>query len=99
MTLGQSVHFPGPHTSKAKSSLFMYLSKKFYALAGVAQWIEHWRANLKVASLIPDRVHARVAGQVPSWGRARRNRLVCLSQTSMFLSLSFSLLSPLSKNN
>ena len=38
------------------------------------------------------RAHAWVVGWVPNWGHARGN------DTSMFLSLSFSLLSPLSKN-
>ena len=28
------------------------------ALAGVAQWIEHWPANQRVAGLIPVRAHA-----------------------------------------
>ena len=40
----------------------------------------------------PVRAHAWVAGQVPSWGHARGD------YTLMFLSLSFSLPSPLSKN-
>ena len=39
----------------------------------------------------PVRAHAWAVGQVPSWGRARSN-------WSMFLSLSFSLPSPFSKN-
>ena len=41
---------------------------------------------------LPVRAHAWVAGLVPSWGRERGNH------TLMFLSLSFSLPSPLSKN-
>ena len=62
------------------------------ALAGVAQWIEHWPANQRVNSLIPIRAHAWGAGQVPSRGHARGNH------TLMFLSLFFSLSSLLSKN-
>ena len=42
--------------------------------------------------LLPVRAHAWVAGQVPRTGRSRG------SHTLMFLSLSFSLPSPLSKN-
>ena len=62
------------------------------ALAGVAQWIEHRPASQKVAGWIPVRAHAWVAGQVPSRGCVRGNH------TLMFLSLSFSLPTPLSKN-
>ena len=43
------------------------------------------------------RAHAWVAGQIPSWEGVRGNRLMYLSCTSIFLSLSFSLLSSLSK--
>ena len=62
------------------------------ALAGVAQWIECWPANQRALVQFPVRAHAWVAGQVSSWGRMRGN------YTLMFLSLSFSLPSPLSKN-
>ena len=62
------------------------------APTGVAQWTEHQAANRRVASSIPVRAQAWVAGQVPSRGRAKGN------YTLMFLSLSFSLLSLLSKN-
>ena len=45
--------------------------KKIYwnagALAGVAQWIEGWPANQRVACF-PVRAHAWVVGQVPSRG-------------------------------
>ena len=44
----------------------------------------------------PVRAHGWVVGRVPSWGHARGN--LCISHTFMFLSLSFSLPSPLSKN-
>ena len=39
--------------------------------ASVAQWIEHWPMNQKVAGLIPVGAHAWVAGQVSSWGHVR----------------------------
>ena len=51
----------------------------------MAQWIEHWPGNRKVAGLIPSQAHAWVAGQVPSWGGVRGNHIL------MFLSFSFSL--------
>ena len=58
-------------------------------LAGMAQWIECQPTNQKVTGSIPSRAHASVAGQAPNKGRMRGN---C---TLMFLSLSFSLPSPL----
>ena len=61
------------------------------ALAGVAQWIEHRPAKQRVTGSIPSQVHAWVASQVPNRGCMRGNRL-------MYLSLSFSCPSPLSKN-
>ena len=63
--------------------------RTFYALAGVAQWIECWPQSLVQ---FPVRAHAWVAGHVPSGGSMRGNH------TLMFLSLSFSFPSPLSKN-
>ena len=62
------------------------------ALAGVAPWIERQPANQTVTGSFPVRARAWVVGQVPSRGLVRGNH------TLMFLSLSFSLLSPLSKN-
>ena len=62
------------------------------AVAGVAQWIECRPANWRVASLISRQGACWVAGQVPSRGRVRGNH------TLMFLSLSFFLPSPFSKN-
>ena len=62
------------------------------ALAGVAQWIE-CRLQTKGSPVqFPVRAHAWVAGRVPNKGHMRGN---C---TLMFLFLSFSLSSPLSKN-
>ena len=57
-------------------------------------WLSKLSAGLRITGLpvqFPVRAHAWVAGQVPSGGRVRGN------YTLMFLSLSFSLPSPLSK--
>ena len=72
----------------------LYLDYKIglSALARVAQWIEHHPATKGSGVGFPIRAHAWVLGQVPSGGRMRGNH------TLMFLYLSFSLLSPLSKN-
>ena len=64
----------------------------FLAVAGVAQWIDCWPAIYSVARSIPSQAQAWVVGQVPSRGRVRGNH------TLMFLSLSFSFPSRLSKN-
>ena len=61
-------------------------------LAGVAQWIENGLRTKGSPVRFPVRAHARVVDQVPSKGCVRGNH------TLMFLSLSFSFLSPLSKN-
>ena len=61
-------------------------------LAGVAQWIEHGLRTKGSLVRFPVRAHAWVAGQVPSGGQVRGNHIL------MFLSLSFSLHSPLYKN-
>ena len=61
------------------------------ALAGAAQWIECQPENQRVAGLIPSQGTCLVAGQVPSGGGCMRG-----NHTLMFLSLSFSLPSPLS---
>ena len=68
----------------------LYLNKN--GLAGVAQWNERRPANQRVAIRFPVRAHAWVAGQVPSKGRTRGNH------TLMFLSVSLSFPSCLSKN-
>ena len=62
------------------------------ALAGVAQWIERGLRTKGSLVQFPVGSHAWIAGQVPSGGHVRGNH------TLMFLSLSFSLPSPLSKN-
>ena len=58
-------------------------------------WLSGLSAGQLTKELVvtfPVRAHAWVVGQVPSVGHARDN------DTLMFLSLSFSLSSPLSKN-
>ena len=79
------------------SSLSIANIKGGGALAGVAQWIEHWPANQKVANqkvagqfLV--RARAWVVPQVPSRGRASGDHIL------MFVSLSFSLPSSVPKN-
>ena len=65
---------------------------KTHTLAGVAQWIQCGLRTKGSPVQFPVRAHAWAAGQVPSRGRVRSNH------TLMFLSLSFSFSSPLSKN-
>ena len=65
---------------------------QYSALAGVAQWIEHQPANQSVTGLIPSQGTCLGCRPGPSWGCTRGKH------TLMFLSLSFSLPSPLSKN-
>ena len=62
------------------------------ALAGVVQWTEHGLRTKGLPVQFPVREHAWIAGQVPSGGHERGNH------TLIFLSLSFSLPSPKSKN-
>ena len=62
-----------------------------FALASVAQCIEHWPVNQRVSHSIRVRAHVWALGQVPSREHTRGNH-------TMFLSLSFPLPSPLSKN-
>ena len=70
-----------------------YSQKQHWALAGVAQRTERGPANQSITSSIPVRAHAWVAGHAPSMECARGNH------TLVFHSFSFSLPSPLSKNN
>ena len=58
------------------------------ALAGVVSGLSACLCTLRLLAQFPVRGHAWVGGQVTIWGRARG----CISHTSMFLSLSFSLL-------
>ena len=87
-----SSSFLGEHSQFLHHSAIRLVKSKLFliALAGVAQWIE--RAGLRTKGSpvrFPVRAHAWVAGQVPSRGCVRGNH------TMMFLSLSFSLPSPL----
>ena len=61
------------------------------ALAGVAQWIERWPANQRVAGSIPSQGTCLDCGPGPQWG-------ACKSQPHIDVSLPFSLLSPFSKD-
>ena len=63
------------------------------ALAGVAQWIEYWPVKLGVAGSIPSQGTCLGCGQGPQWGAYSRG-----NHTLIFLSLSFSLPSPLKIN-
>ena len=75
--------------SRVQSCFFKII---ILALAGVAQWIECGLWTKASPVLFPVRARAWVVGQVPSGGHVRGNH------TLMFLSLSFSLPSLLSKN-
>ena len=89
----QHVHYTMLYYFKeVKNTTEMPKKKKKSALAGVAQWMERWLANQRVAGSIPSQGTCLDWGPGPSWGHMRDNH------TLMFLSLSFSLPSPLSKN-
>ena len=79
-----------PHLKPSSQSTSSII-KPFQPLAGVAQWTECRPENQRVAGLFSVGTHAWVAGQVPGGGCTRGNH------TLVFLSLSFSLPSPLSK--
>ena len=70
----------------------MYLKVCKIALAGVPHWIECGLRTKGLSVRFSVGAQAWVAGQVPSGGHIRDNH------TLMFLSLSFSHPSPLSKN-
>lgn len=75
-------------------SILHYLHKslkKTRALTVWFGWIEHPPMGLRVAGSIPVRAHAWIAGSIPGRGQAGGSRW-------MFLSLSFSPLSKISKN-
>ena len=57
------------------------------ALAGVAQWIEHWPTNQKVTGSIPSQGTCLGCGPGP-WLGGMREATDCFSHTSMFLSVS-----------
>ena len=82
--------------------LFILLkSNLFSALAGVAQWIEHQPVNWKIASLIPSHGTCLGCRPGPHLGACERQPIdVSLAHwcAFMFLSLSFSLLSLLSRS-
>ena len=76
--------------------------KTLIALAGVAQWIEHRPVNQKVTGSIPSQGTCLGCGLVPQLKACKRQPRALplahsMSPTLMFLSLSFSLSSPLSK--
>ena len=73
-------------------SLYSGQSWQVTTLAGVAQWIDCWPVNKGSPVQFPVRTHALVAGKVHKWGHTRG------SHTLLFLSLSISLPSPLSRN-
>ena len=69
------------------------------ALAGVAQWVECRSVNQKVTGSIPSQDTCLGCGPGLQLGACKRQPInVSFSHTSAFLSLSFSLPSPLSKN-
>ena len=72
--------------------------KEYLALAGVAQWIEYWPANPKVASSIPSQGTCLGGGQGLHLGVWERQLIDVSFTHQMFLPPSSSLLSPLSKN-
>ena len=53
--------------------------KKFPVLAGVAQWIEHWPANQKVAGSIPSQGTCLGCGPGPQWGTYERQQHIDVS--------------------
>ena len=67
-------------------------------LAGVAQWIECQPANQEAAGSVPSQGTCLGCRPVPNLEASKRQPTRYISHTLMFLSLSFSLLSPLSKN-
>ena len=74
--------------SKYTNSLNKWLNKHIWALAAVAQWIEHWPVNLKVTGLIPNQGTCLVCGPGSSWGSLWGNQPINVFP-------SFSLPSPL----
>ena len=77
---------------RSLSSWATVFRNQFLALAGVAQWMERWPANKKVAGSIPSQGTYLDCRPGPWCGGHMRS-----NHTWIFLSLSFSLLSPLYK--
>ena len=84
----------GTHLSQLNScdEAITWINKWDWALAGVAQWTECWPVNQRVTGSIPSQGTCLISGQFLSRGCTRG------THTLMFVSLSFSLLSSLSKN-
>ena len=81
----------GDFTFSLQSSAFFITIRKY---SPWLVWLSGLSTGLQTKGLLvqfPVRVHAWVLGQVPSWGHSKDNH------TMMFLSLSFSLPSPLWK--
>ena len=57
------------HSLLLKYAKFV-LNFKSLALAGVAQWIEHWPVNQRIAGLIPSQGTCLGCRQSPWWGGA-----------------------------
>ena len=93
---------PRPHSRPTESEILRWgpaicVLESLPFLTGAAQWVGHCPTNWKVICSIPVRAQVRVAGLVTDWGCERGSQLMFLC-TSIFLSLFFSLPSPLSKN-
>ena len=69
-----------------------YVRKIIIALAGVAQWIEHWPANRKVAASIPSQATGLGCWPGPRWGAQER-------QPHIDVSIPLFLLPPLLSKN
>ena len=69
-----------------------------FALAGVTQWVGCWPAKQKVTASNTGQGACLGCGFGPWSGHIREVTKGCFSHTLMFLSLSFSLPSLLSKN-
>ena len=88
--------------AKNKITIYLVLNKNQFfsksphpALAGVAQRIERWPANQRVTGSIPSQGTCLGCRPGPQGGVVRGNHTVI---ETMFLSLSFSFPSPLSRN-
>ena len=71
-----------------------YLNKHWIALAGVAQWIEHWPANHEVASLIPSQgtsLGCSLGSRLGAWERQSTRFLSHMDDSLPLFLPSFSL--------